>query len=67
MLARAVFSWFSPDGENKIYAFLYYVTEPIVVPVRFVLERFETFRNIPFDLSFTIAWLLLSVIQMLLP
>lgn len=67
MLARAVFSWFQPDDDNKIYTFLYYVTEPLIVPVRAVLERFEFFGNTPFDFSFTIAWLLLSVIQALLP
>ncbi len=67
MLVRAVFSWIQPDEGNKIYMFLYYATEPLIAPVRALLERFDAVANMPFDVSFTVTWLLLFVIRLLLP
>lgn len=67
MFARAIFSWIQPDEGNKLYSFLLYATEPVIVPVRALLDRFESIRNMPIDISFTVAWLLLYVVQMLLP
>ena len=54
MLVRAVMSWF-PFGEGRIGDFVYAVTEPFIVPVRALLERFEFVRNSPLDIPFSVT------------
>ena len=34
MIIRAVFSWVSPYPNNRVYRFVYQLTEPILGPVR---------------------------------
>lgn len=64
MLIRAILSWLPVDEESTLANFVYMMTEPIVMPVRLVLERFDSIRNMPIDISFFVAFLLLSAIQM---
>ena len=66
MFARAILSWFDQTGESKISAFLYTVTEPVIIPVRRLFERMHWFEGLPIDVAFTATWLLLMVIQILL-
>jgi uncharacterized protein YggT (Ycf19 family) len=64
MLLRAVFSLLGFDEETVIGALLYYVTEPVVMPVRALLERLGWFQGLPIDMSFLFASLLLNFILM---
>ena len=59
LLIRAVLSWF----QGAFIDFLYTVTETVVAPMRFLLERFETVRQSPIDLSFFATVLVLSFVQ----
>jgi YggT family protein len=38
LLVRVVFSWISRDAENPIYTITYTVTEPLMAPVRSVVQ-----------------------------
>lgn len=67
MMARALSSWLPMREDSALNNFLYAVTEPVVIPVRMLLERFEAVRNMPIDISFFVAMLMLMLIQMLLP
>ena len=67
MFARAIISWVMPDGDNAFTNFIESVTEPVIIPVRMVLERFEFIRNMPIDISFFVAFMLITVVQMILP
>ena len=67
MLARAIMSWLPVDEESAMFRFLIVVTEPIILPVRKLLERSETIASLPIDLSFMVAYLLLIIVQFLLP
>lgn len=67
MFARAIMSWIMPEDENMVSRFVFAVTEPIIYPVRMLLEKIEAVQNIPFDISFLVTFLLLVVIQYLLP
>ncbi len=67
MFIRAVLSWLPIDDDSPVVSFVYTMTEPVIVPVRILLERSETVRSLPIDLSFFVAFILLSVVQMLLP
>ena len=61
MFGRAIMSWFSPDEDSKISQFLYVVTEPFVYPIRKLLSRFDFFNNIPIDMSFMFAMVILII------
>ena len=67
MFARAIMSWVMPEEDNNLVRFITIVTDPIIIPVRMILERFEFVRNLPIDISFMVAFILLVVIQNLLP
>lgn len=63
---RAILSWFDPMGEWRLSGFLYALTEPITIPVRALCERMNWFQGIPVDIPYTITWLLLMLVQILL-
>ena len=65
MLARAILSWF-PMNSSRIVDFLYSVTEPFIYPVRMLFEKMNWFTDLPIDMSFFVAYLLLSVITTVL-
>lgn len=65
MLIRAVMSWFT-DGEGKFARFLYVLTEPVILPVRKLLVKMNWLQNSPIDFSFTITYLILILIEILL-
>lgn len=66
MLVRAITSWF-PGGEDSVIGIVAYtVTEPVVIPVRKLMERSESVRNFPIDMSFFTAFMLVTVISALI-
>ena len=70
MLLRAILSWFDTGRGGFISALtgiLTMVTEPIILPVRFLLSRIPAASNLPIDLSFFITFILLSLLQVFLP
>ena len=67
MMFRAIISWLPIDEDSNLANFLYAMTEPVIYPVRLLLDRFEATSDLPIDISFIVAFILLSVIQMLLP
>ncbi len=66
MFARAIVSWLPVDEDSPVVTFLYAITEPVIMPVRSVIERFGWFEGIPIDMSFFITFILLSVLEMIL-
>lgn len=66
MFIRAILSWFPMDEDSAFFNFLYGVTEPFIMPVRMILERFELFRSLPIDMSFLITAMILSVLRALI-
>ena len=38
------------------------VTEPIILPIRALFARLGWFQNLPIDISFLVAYLLLTVL-----
>lgn len=65
LIVRAVMSWF-PFGENIISDIAYSLTEPLIIPVRRVLDRFESLRNFPIDIAFFVTFMIVSVLSALL-
>ena len=67
MIVRMIVSLFSPEENGRLGAFLALVTEPFIVPVRFLLAKFNWLQDSPIDWSFTIAYLVLMTVNMALP
>jgi|GEM_PF-1351173 YggT family protein len=67
MFIRAILSWFPlVDRSSKIMSFIYMVTEFVISPVRHVLNKFDSVRRFPIDLSFLVTYLLLHFVQVML-
>ena len=63
LLLRAIFSWFPGLDDSAFGDFLYMITEPLIIPVRAILNRFSGVQNSPIDISFLVTCLLLAILQ----
>lgn len=63
MTARAIMSWFFFDKQTKLGTFLYVVTEPIILPIRALCNRFGWFQGLPLDIPFFITAVLLMIVS----
>jgi YggT family protein len=61
MLVRAIASWFRIDERFAFIRFLARITDPFIDPIRRIVKPVGFF-----DLSFLIAWFMLSIMQVLL-
>ena len=66
MLGRAILSWLPLEEENPVENFLFSLTEPVIAPVRALIDRFGWFEGLPIDMSFFITFILLSVLTAIL-
>ena len=66
MLARAILSWLPVGEDSPVENFLYTVTEPVIMPVRSLCERFGWFDGLPIDMPFFITFIILSVLGAIL-
>ena len=66
MLVRAILSWFPVREDHPIATFTCMVTEPVIRPIRALFERMHWFENMPIDMSFLVAYLLLTVVESVL-
>lgn len=66
MFMRAILSWFV-NPNSGIMLLLNTLTEPFVIPVRYLLAKFNILQNSPVDFSSIIAYLLIWLISMMLP
>jgi uncharacterized protein YggT (Ycf19 family) len=53
--------------ESRLYAIVSLVTEPFVAPVRAVLVMLNIGQDSPIDWSFSIAYILIWLLQGILP
>ncbi|MBQ9080739.1 MAG: YggT family protein [Clostridia bacterium] len=65
MFVRAVLSWFPGDDETTLEKFLRIITEPVIMPIRTIFERFGWFQGLPIDISFFVTFILLSVLSVI--
>jgi uncharacterized protein YggT (Ycf19 family) len=66
MLVRAVLSWF-PLDTNKFTEFLFAITEPFIQPIRALFVKMNWFQDMPIDMSFLFAYILISAVLIILP
>lgn len=60
---RAILSWLPLSEDNPFIAFTALVTEPIILPIRALFDRFGWFRDFPIDVPFFVAFLLLHLVS----
>jgi len=65
MLIRAVLSILGFE-ESKLMVVCYAVSEPVVAPVRNMLDRVTGLRETGIDFSFMVTFLLLEIVRILL-
>ena len=66
MFLRVILQFFVSE-DNKLVIFCYAITEPFIIPVRVIMERLNIGQDSPLDIPFFVSYLILSVLQMLLP
>ena len=66
MFIQAILSWFLTE-DHPIVVILTCITAPVVIPVRALLSRIPALQSFPIDISFLVAFLLLSLVQSFLP
>ncbi len=64
---RAILSFLNPEEEGFFAGILYVLTEPVLLPIRALFERLRFGENSPIDLSFFAGFLLLTLLNTLLP
>lgn len=67
MMARAILSFFLAEEDSRIMTFLAFVTEPFIAPVRYLLAKFNILQDTPIDWSFTVTYMIIILVQMILP
>lgn len=63
VLARVIISWIPVQRESRLITLLYQVTEPILAPIRGMIERSSFGKNMMFDISPIIAFLLIGLVR----
>lgn len=67
MTCRALLSFILVDGDDKISNFLYHATEPVIYPLRLLFEKLGLFEDMVIDIPYIATYLILSMVQVLLP
>ena len=67
MMARMIISLIFGHEDSRIATFLVCVTEPFIMPVRFIMAKLNVLQNSPIDWSFTFAYLLIIFLRFVLP
>jgi len=66
ILARALLSWFPISRDNQVIRLLYQITEPILSPIRNLIERTSSGRFMMFDFSPIVVFLVIGLIRNIL-
>ncbi len=60
---RIILSWIRLPRENPIIVIVYNLTEPILGPIRSLIQKSSIGGNMMFDFSPIVAWLLIALIR----
>ena len=67
IFARVIISWIPVSKDNQFIRLLYQITEPILAPIRGMVERSAFGKNMAFDFSPLIALVLVQIIRRMVP
>ncbi len=63
IFARVIISWLPISKTNSFVRLLYQITEPVLSPLRKIIERSAIGRNMMFDFSPVLAFILIGLIR----
>ncbi len=66
MLLRAILSLLLLSDDNPIAVLLYCITEPFIMPLRALFDRFGWFEGSPIDMPFLVTYMIIMLGSMLL-
>ena len=64
-IVRAILSWFPTANLGGFIEVLYNVTEPVLAPIRSVLQKIPFLQGLPIDFSVLVAFILIDTIRSL--
>ena len=67
MCVRSITPLFVNPEESRLYAISCYITEPFVIPTRFILAKLNVGQNTPIDVAFLVSSLIIWLLVNLLP
>ncbi len=67
MMIRMLLPIFADVEDNRLYMLSVTVTEPLIIPVRIVLDMLGIGENTPLDMGFLTTYFLLAIIDLFLP
>jgi len=67
MFIRMLLSLLFDSEDSRISVFLACITEPFIIPIRYLMVKFNILQNSPIDWSFTVSYLVIVVLRFLLP
>ena len=65
MLVRVILSWLPISDDNPIEEFVFTATEPFIVPVRILFDKFNIMNGLPIDIPFFVSYVILALLQRL--
>lgn len=66
IFVRVIVSWLPISRDNQLIIVLYQLTEPILAPIRNIIQRSALGANMMIDFSPIVACLLIRVIRILI-
>lgn len=60
-LLRAILSFFFMEEESRFSMFLIAATEPFIIPFRILFDRYGWFQDVPLDVPFFAASIVISI------
>lgn len=63
VLARVIISWLPIPRDNQIIRIIYQITEPLLAPVRGLIEKSALGKNMMVDFSPILVFLVIGLIQ----
>jgi YggT family protein len=63
ILARVIISWLPISKDNQIIKIIYQITEPVLAPVRGLIQKSALGKNMMVDFSPILVFLLIGLIQ----
>ncbi len=63
ILIRVFLSWLPVPKEHRLIDLLYQITEPVLAPIRSLISRSSFGKNMMFDFSPIIAFILIGILK----
>lgn len=67
MMIRAILPFFLDIEQSRVYALCYIISEPFIIPVRYVMVKLNIGQDSPIDWAFFATYLILWLLESLLP